>query len=218
MSGVSDYYRQRVRRLVRQRFDHDAQMPLEELLHHIQYIGSQLPDIPYPSIQVAQESDFRWNSETIQHELGRIWTEETEKLAEKHLSKSALDRYRKLDQGEASSLVVRYRDAFKGRKGQAGNGLDSALRHYRALEAQQMAKAKEIAPAFSNRHGEQVQGGLCSTCSSRLSCYASRSDKVRCNDYGQTGNAPRNAANAPRSDSQTRLTQNTRPFLRVGGI
>jgi len=218
MNGVSDYYRTRIKRLIRQHFDHEAQVPLEELLYHIQYIESQLPDVPYPSIQVAQESDFRWNEETIQHELGQIWTEESGRLAEKHLSRSALDRYRKLDQAEANRLVVRYTEAWKGRKGKAGCGIDAALRHYRALEAQQKVQAKELAPAFANRHGQQVQGGLCSTCASRLSCYASSSDKTRCNDYGQMGKAPQSAANGARSASKPRPRPNTAPFLRVGGI
>jgi hypothetical protein len=182
MNSIEQHYTTRLNRLVKMRFDFQGTVPLEEFAFRVQFIESELADIPKPPIQVAQESDFHWNNETAQALLDGIWQTRLDKLAKDYLSRDAYARFKQSNEGELAGLARTYAHAHDQRKGQDGPvGVDAVLRSYRA-------KASAI-PMPCN--------GLCVTCAERSTCRAVRPDKAKCNDYRQTGKAPRMQGNGP---------------------
>ena len=203
MNSVEQHFQTRLNRLVKQRFDFAGIMPREDFVFRIQYLESELPDIPRPPIQVAQESDFHWNNETAQAVLDGLWFKMKDKLAKEHLSRESYSIFREGTESDLAGLSHRYQEAYRNRKGQSGAvGLDSVLRSMRA---------KASAPIPMTK-------GLCSTCAERSQCRAQRPDKVKCNDYAQHSKAPRNAGNAPSRRLKGSGYENIAGQILKGGI
>jgi hypothetical protein len=223
MNPVEQHYQTRLNRLVRQHFDHNGQMPIEEFLYHCQYIEASIPEIPYPKLQVAETSDFHWNTETCARTVQAIWAKTEGRLAEKHLSKNALGRFKGLDKPDAVDLVLRYYQAEAHKKGDSDGlgvvGIDATLKSLRASEAHQRAMATTPnVPPITNRHGESVTSGLCLTCVDRLACYACKSGKLKCNNYGQHKNASQGPLNGRCKARRSELSPNIGDQFLTRGI
>lgn len=80
-----------VRKAFRPVFGHDGEMPLGEFQEAVHYIASQYarywPHAPkYPSLVVAQTSQFHWSPEKYEDMKRQLWSRYVQQLALKHLS------------------------------------------------------------------------------------------------------------------------------------
>lgn len=123
MNALTRYYQMRINRLYRHQIGHDGQMPLEELLHHFEWVASAIPDIPRPPLRVAEQADFHWNEATLDKLVDDVWLKTEDRLAKKHLNRHAYETFKSFSlapPGSISRLTGIYDKAKVARKTEGG--------------------------------------------------------------------------------------------------
>lgn len=167
----------------KKQFDFEGQITLEEFVFRMTRIFDRRGQpVPNPPIQVAEVSDFVWNETIRDQTFDKLYARRYAQAMEKHLSPSAIARYRKMDSKAKSRLLVDSMDIYRNLQlSRQGRSKEPVLNWNHAVRAHHARKVAMSKPK-SNKLGQPILTGVCFTCLDCSSCYASRDAKERCND------------------------------------
>ena len=184
MNGAERWLDTWVAREFRKQFDFEGQISLEEFCFKLQFVGdTRGQPIPNPPIQVAQDADFVWNEAIRDQTFNRLWDAHLSRTMNRVLSASAIDRFKAMGASGKASMLADSLSIYKNlRLSRQGRSKDSPVLDWsHAVRAYRARESSKPRPQL-NRVGQTVATGVCLDCLDCATCWASRTDKTKCND------------------------------------